>query len=224
MKNLFFLLVILLLGGGCIADPDAELAAAIYYELHTDLPKNPITLDNALEKCEKQDASLVRTAFARMQTARLERTPETVLDAEKARIQLNTAMGYLPGDNIAYDLDAVMDCPAEPPPVTVAEKAALIINHGVEQPLTLLCKVRLAHADAVMAMNQKKHFPGHVNNLNYFIACVNLADAIGIPLEQLDKLENYEKRFDAAGVRWEKNHLWIIGIKSSKIGNFLKIR
>ena len=224
MKNAFFLLTVLLITGGCISDPDAELAAAIYYELHSGLPKSPITLDSALEKCDASHHSMVRIAFAQMQLARLERSPENILNAEKSRIRLNTCLGYLPGDSIPYDLESSLECPAEPPPVTTAEKAALIIDQGQSRPLQLLCKVRLAHADAVMAMNQKKHTPGHTANLNYFIACVKLSEAIGIPLEQLDKLENYEKRFDAAGVSWEKNHLWMIGIKSSKIGNFLKIR
>ena len=97
-----------------------------------------------------------------------------------------------------------MDCPEELPPVGTVEKAALLIDDGNTPIMELLVNVRLAHLRAVNAMNNKNKNPSAENRFEYFSACVLLAQSAGIELEQLESLEEYEKRFDSAEERLRK--------------------
>ena len=207
-KNLFAPVILLLLCGCMIrtSDPAAERAFEVYHDLHIQLPAAPITLEQALGKTAPENHSAVRIAFAQIHILQNLHTPQAILTREKARIKLNTMLGYLPSDNIIYAEGTSTVCPAEIPHISAVEKTALILDDGQTPPLELLCKVRLAHADAAAAMNEAALDDSPEKRLNYVISCIRLAAAIGVYPEQLNDLGEFEKRFDSANARWRKSH------------------
>jgi len=220
MRKLF-LAVLPLFINGCllisVSDPDAEKAVDIYESLHIPLPEKPLKLADALNMTPPEKHLKVRLTFGELAYADLEKDPAPSLIGwkEKKRIELNVLLGFLPSDKIAYDTAGVLNAamPEEISHVTAAEKAALILDRGSSDPLELLEKVRLAHVDAVRAMNNKQiSSSGNrmMLDLAYYSACVRLADIIGVPPEKLDRLTEYEKRFDAAQSRWKKSHTPLI--------------
>ena len=191
---------------GClmtVSDPEAENAADIYRELHKKLPDKAVTLSAALAQVPREKHADVRIAFAQLaanQTAK-EKLPTLRLLAEKARVELNVLLGFLPADLVVYDCSGALVMPAEIAHIAAAEKAALIIDGGKSEPLELLKKIRIAHAEAVARMNQLHNSSWVVHRFEYAAACIHLAQLIGVEPENLDKLDHYEKRFDNAAAR-----------------------
>lgn len=206
----FFMLPLLLCCTGClltVSDPEAEGAVEIYNELHSHLPEKSIDLATALRMAPAENAADVRLAFAKLEM--LKNNPgkaEIRVRGEKARVELNVMLGFLPADEVVYQTDGALTVPEEISHIGAAEKAALIINGGKKTPLKLLQAVRFAHVDAVAAMNLLMSADTPENRFSYFAACIRLAAVIGVKPEQLDKLEEYEKRFNAASSRWQKEH------------------
>ena len=216
MRKLFFVLLPLFINGCLlisVSDSDAEKAVDIYESLHVPLPKEPLKLADALNMTPPEKQLEVRLTFGELAYADREKNPAPALVGwkEKKRIELNVLLGFLPSDKITYDTAGLLNTlmPQEISHVAAAEKAALILDRGSSDPLELLKKVRLAHADAVRAMNNRQiNSSGNrmMLDLSYYTACVRLAGIIRVPPEKLDQLGEYEKRFDAAQSRWKKSH------------------
>lgn len=200
-------MLLCLFASGClitVSDPEAEAAVEMICRQARRIPETPLSLKEVLEKLPSTEHLTVRIAFASLLLAEKERNAGNIMRGEKARITLNTLLGFLPGDSLHYDLTGVWECPEELPAVSTAEKAALIIDGGKTPAATLLTRVRLAHLQAVTAMNDKTEKPTAGNSFAYLRACVLLAREIGVPPEQLEALDEYEKRFDAARERQRK--------------------
>lgn len=208
MKRYFFLPVVLLCAG-CLftaSDPEAEKAVEIYNELHSHLPQKTVDLQDALSMVPPEKHVAVRLAFAKLETVRrYPAAPELRVWGEKARVELNTLLEFLPSDMVDYDTAGAWNVPEEISHPAAAEKAALIIDGGKSAPLELLKKVRFAHADAVEAMNLTAQTDTPVNRYAYVAATIRLAGIVGVEPGELDKLEVYEKRFNAASSRWQKS-------------------
>ena len=208
MKKFCFL-PLLMFCAGCLitaSDPEAEKAAEVYRELHSALPEKPVSPEAALKMVPGEKAPEVRLAFARLAIGKKEpSSPAWRVQCEKARVELNVLLGFLPADMISYDTAGALDVPPEISHVEAAEMAALIIDNGCSEPLGVLKNVRFAHADAVKAMNDLAVSATAENNLAYVTACIRLASVIGVEPDKLDKLEEYEKRFNAASSRWKKS-------------------
>lgn len=189
--------ILLLLSAGCIGfyrDPAAEKAVRSYRNWVKEFPAKPLNREELFRKnpCRKGE---IRELFARYSTAKADNDPA---EAEICRVKLNFFAGYLPEAQLEYDLAGALDYPEEIADVISAEKAALIIDGGRTPAAELLCKVRIAHAQAVRAM-QKRSTPRE--KLNYFKACLFLAEVIGVDLPELSALKSYVIRFDGAQKR-----------------------
>ncbi len=209
MKKICLSLFIPLLSGGCLiktSDPAAEKAFHVYQELHVNLPLNPVTLEYALGRADRENHNAVRIAFAKLHILDGIQTPQAILEREKARVELNTFIGFLPSDDISYEAGNSLECPAEIPHISAVEKAALIIDDGATPPLELLRKVRIAHIEAIAAMNEFALDNSPQKRLEYIICCIRLADVIGVSPAGLSNLDEFEQRFDSANARWEKNY------------------
>lgn len=206
MRSLLFLPVLFLIGGCLLyfSDPAADKAVESLCLLRRELPVNPVTLGEMLAGQPEKEHGRIRIAFASLLLAETEKSAENILRGEQSRICLNTLGGFLPSDKVKYSLEGVMDCPEELPPVGTVEKAALLIDDGNTPIMELLVNVRLAHLRAVNAMNNKNKNPSAENRFEYFSACVLLAQSAGVEFEQLESLEEYEKRFDSAEERLRK--------------------
>jgi hypothetical protein len=209
VKKICLSLFVAFLLCGCLfktSDPAAERAFAVYQELHVSLPEHPVTLEYILNRTGRENHCAARIAFARWLILDGVKTPQAILDREKARIELNTFAGFLPSDNINYETGGQPEYPAEIPHISAAEKAALILDDGATEPLELLRKVRIAHAEAVAAMNEFALDNSPQKRLAYVICCIRLADAIGVSPAGLSDLDEFEQRFDSANARWEKSY------------------
>ena len=194
---------------GCMisaSDPAAERAFEVYHQLHTLLPDAPLDMKDVLERAAAVDRTAVRIAWAELYFLKDLRTVQAVAKREKARITLNTLLGFLPSDPVVYDLETSPALPVELPHASAVEKAALIIDDGKIPPLELLRLARLAHVEAVTAMNEAEMENSPEKRLAYAVACIRLADVIGVAPEKLDEVEVFEERFNSANVRWEKSH------------------
>ncbi|MBR2625168.1 MAG: hypothetical protein IKD23_02085 [Lentisphaeria bacterium] len=206
MRSLLFMPVLFLIGG-CLfdfSDPEADRAVESLCLLRRELPVNPVSLGEMLAGQPEAEHSKIRIAFASLLLAETKKSAENILRGEQNRIYLNSLGGFLPSDKVRYSLDGTMDCPEELPPVGTVEKAALLIDDGNTPIMELLVNVRLAHLRAVNAMNNKNKNPSAENRFEYFSACVLLAQSAGVEFEQLESLEEYEKRFDSAEERLRK--------------------
>ena len=209
MKRWFFLPVTVLCAG-CLftaSDPEAERAVEIYNELHSHLPQKTVDLKSALAMTPPEKHTPVRLAFAKLEAVKKNPAePKLRGWGEKVRVELNVLLGFLPSDMVDYDTAGAWNVPVEISHAGAAEKAALIIDGGKTAPLELLKKVRLAHVDVVDAMNLLGVDDSPVNRYACVAACIRLAGIVGVAPEDLDKLEEYEKRFNAASSRWQKSH------------------
>jgi len=199
MRKYLFMLPVLFFTAGCLQfshDPAAEKAAAVSLELHKHLPSGRVALDDALKLAPAAKHPAIRGAFAQLLCASGRKDNLAMLKAEKARIELNVLLGFLPEDIIAYAPGGALDCPAEIPAVTAVEKAALICRPDAE-PLEMLRKLRLTHLEAVYALN--RHCP-----CTYVRHCIDLADIAGVDFNEIYDLSEYEKRFDDAMSRRQK--------------------
>ena len=196
-KSLICLAAVLLLSG-CMSHPDkkADRAAVNFLNARKKLPEKALTLAEVLKQHPEKTPE-IRRLFAGSSTAKAQNDRAGM---EIYRVKLNALLDHLPSDKIDYDCRGALDCPEELPPVTTVEKAALILDQGKTPVVELLSKIRICHAEAIRAM-QDRSTPQA--KLDYFLACMKLADALGVDLPDLEKLSGYEKRFDGA-LKWRK--------------------
>ena len=199
-------IILLLSVSGCLIftnDPAADKAAAAYCKLMMPVNSGKITLSEALPKAQTPAEKLrIRRCFAMYLWSKENKMPASI---ELWRIKLNTQLGFLPESRIEYSGDQYSLCPDELPTVETAEKAAFIISDGKIPTLELAAKVRSAHLEAVTAMNFLHKNPIPSARITYLNKCLDLAGAIGVDLPQLNELDDYEQRFDAAAARWKKS-------------------
>lgn len=199
---------VLLFAGGCLVlteDPAADKAAALYSLAVKPELRQVITLEKALTLVKTGDRVKIRRLFALYSWAK---ENNNLLMTEKGRVELNTFLGFLPEAVIGYETIKYEGSPSELPPVESAEKTALILDGGSTPVLEVVRKVRIAHANAVLWMNQIEKENSTRNRFYYMLKCLDLAAVIGVDLPELHDLSCYEKRFDDAlerGRKYRKN-------------------
>ena len=201
VKKLLFFFLAAWCGGGCllsVSDPAAERAAETYREMHLILPDEGVNLRSALAQVDAVYAGEVRIAFAALAWTAGKNDRDSLLQQEQARIKLNVLLGYLPGDQVKYDLVGAWECPIELPTAVQVEKAALILDSR-GNVLRKLESIRLAHVEALAASLK---YGG--KSPEYLTAVLHLAKVSGLEFRELYDLTEYEQRFDAAWKRLEK--------------------
>lgn len=199
-------LPIMLLVCGCIClekkDQAADDAAEKYRKAFRNADFSSISLDDALKKQICGGKLALRREFAGLHFAKLSKNPAM---AEQKRIRINLMLQLAPDTQVKYNTAGAFDCPEEIPHAGAAEKAALIIDNGESDVAELISKVRDAHINAVVKMNDANDTPNARTKYEYLAACLDLCEKIGIDLTELCDLEKYENRFDSAMYRWEKS-------------------
>ena len=210
-----FLAVLLFAGSGCVNlyEDKAAVNAVRSCAFLKNYSNTVISLDTALNMVSSEKHHQIRLNFAELSgSEKLQKllisSPEKlqaeIVRSEKARIKLNTLLGFHPEIPVRYDSAKALDVPETLPSVSAAWKTALILDGGKNPPEKVLEKVFLAHLEAVAAYDRCEilKFPDEVSRIRALekraAAVINLSQAVGISFYMIAFPDSFERRFDRA--------------------------
>lgn len=207
-------LLSLLLLCGCMIhweDAAAERAAMIRKSLmQKDIPEL-ITFSHAVAAAPPEKVFAVRREFARLHCAeklitlyrdsgQTSKLNPAILSAETARINLNTLLGFHPGQKVKYDSAGAFDLPPELPPLDRVEKAAML-NAGEKDPVATLNRLHRVYAFTVAAYDREKHTPDAGERISaardMALGAVDIAETAGLTVLSQETVESAARRVDA---------------------------
>ena len=208
------ILFLLSAGGGCIDfqydDEAADAAVKSCFQLKN-YDNSVITLDAALNMAEPEKRNQLRLNFAilcsseklqKVLTASPEKLQSEIVRHEKARIRLNTLLGYHPEVPVRYNSEGALSVPEKLPPVSTVWKAALIVDGGKNPDLPE--KIYIAHLETLAEYDRCENisFPDEESRIRAMekrvIAVIHLAESAGISFYMIPYLDSFERRFDRA--------------------------